>query len=105
MTSKLKVPAHYAKAPKLSANGRAALAGARLEWDELSPTMQAALIEGWKETGERIPCNAIRLPTREALADRSILWSSLVDSDMTPLGVLVREAGTRTRVEVDDAAA
>jgi hypothetical protein len=99
----MKVPTHYAK-PKLSANGRAALAGARLEWDDLSPTMQAALLEGWKPNGERIQSNTIRLPTREALADRRLLWSADHESDLTPLGVLVREAGTRTRAEVEDAA-
>lgn len=100
----MKIPSTYASAPKLSTDARAALAGARLEWDGLTPTMQAALLEGWAETGERINSNAVRLPTREALADRGIVRDSKHGAPLTPLGVLVREAGIRKPVEVSDAA-
>jgi hypothetical protein len=100
----MKVPAHYAKAPKLSTDGLAALAGARLVWDRLEPRMQAALREGWNEDGDRIVANAIRLPTREALVDRGIVKCTMNDSPLTHLGALVREAGTRATAEVEDAA-
>jgi hypothetical protein len=73
-------------------------------WDRLTPKMQVALVDGWNRNGERIQANEIRLPTREALRDRGIAWTADHDSDLTPLGVLVREVGTRTHEEVDDAA-
>jgi hypothetical protein len=100
----MKVPAHYAKAPKLSTDGLAALAGSRLVWDRLEPRMQAALREGWTEDGDRIVANGIRLPTREALVDRGLVVCNMYDSPLTHLGALVREAGTRMTAEVDDAA-
>lgn len=111
-----RIPSTYAGAPKLSADARGALACARLVWESLgTPTSRAkgqrsrkqhALVDYWNEQG--VPSRTRPMcpdPMRSLLQDLGLVsasgsrWASL-----TPVGILVREAGIRSTVEVNDAA-
>jgi hypothetical protein len=88
------IPTTYTHADKLGPDGRAALSGARLVWDGLSPTMKRSLVDCWYGDGR---CRwTAHVRTRAALWRRG-LTEAQCHSRLSPLGILVREAGTRTR--------
>ena len=91
----MSVPSTYANAGNLSANSRAALAGARLEWDELSPAMRDVLrgASPFASTPVWHVRGVGAAPTRRALEARGLIDDR---EDVTPLGMLVREIGTRS---------
>lgn len=95
------IPSTYAHASRIDADGRAVFAGARLIWEALTPTMQSALIGSCRSRssayGWCLVYGAAK-PTRQALADRGLVVAGDVSDDLTPLGLMVREAGTRTGI-------
>lgn len=86
------IPTTYKDAGKIGTAGRSALACARLVWDGLSKTMRRWLSEASPSFGMRR--GVTPTTTLQALIDRG-----LVDrrARLTPLGLLVRECGIRTR--------
>ena len=83
---------------------RASMAGARLQWDKLSPTMQDALaLAPFISGGRRLRST---VSTAFALARRGLCTRMLgvahLDryAPLTPMGLLVREAGLAARAEV-----
>lgn len=111
-----RIPSTYAAAPKLSAEARGALACARLVWESLATKRssargqrsrkQQALVDYWNEQG---------VPTRTRAMCPDSIRSHLQDlglvsasgsrwAPLTPVGIMVREAGIRSTVEVNDAA-
>jgi hypothetical protein len=100
-----RIPSTYADAPKLSADARGALACARLVWESLGDAQKNALREMWTHEGRlqmffTLPPKRVR----ESLCTRGLVDGVGRYSRLTALGVLVREAGIRSTVEVDDAA-
>lgn len=96
------VPTTYQGADKLSADARAALSCARLVWDGLTAhqrlVLQCAIGTG-RLGGARLDGD-VRGPTCASLASRGLVTrvsGTLNHIDvLTPLGLMVREAGTRT---------
>lgn len=89
------IPSTYKDATKLSANARAALAAARLVWDGLPKGPRAALSEAVRYAHGRF-LDTGRRRDIQRLHDEGIA----IGARVTPLGELVREAGTRTKIEV-----
>lgn len=99
-----RIPSTYASAPKLSADGRAALACARLEWDRLPKSQQALLLDATSSGGAGLSIYGGRTRERDGLVARGFAVASTSGSTLrvTRLGALVREAGICTTVEVPD---
>lgn len=98
-----RIPFPYTGAPRLSADARAALASARLVWDSLSGAQRRALRDEWDAKGKSQRHHHQR--TLEVLRDSGLVEIGGDDwPPLTALGLLVREAGLKVRVEVDDAA-
>lgn len=79
--------------PKLDPDARAMFTLAANIYARLSPTMRRSLTAGWYPDGS--PRWAIPGPTLDALEARGLAPGDGARG-LTPLGLLVREAGTRT---------
>jgi hypothetical protein len=79
----------------------AAMAGARLQWDRLSPTMQRALSEA--ATSANYPTRRVdgvwSKSTVLALVRRDLTGAFGQWGLLTPMGLLVREAGLAAKRE------
>ena len=86
--------------PNYGPDYRASMAGARLQWDKLSPTMQDALSCAYEKGGPITRVLEAAEPTSDALIRRGLAvklggpWTWL-----TPMGLLVREAGLAAQAE------
>jgi hypothetical protein len=80
---------------ELSVETRAALASARADWDNLSDSQRKALADHWGPSGGPLTTCPVR--SRRALYVRGMVDRSEPRAALTAYGVLVREAGLRTR--------
>ena len=82
----------------------AAMAGATLQWRALSPAMRRALVDSQAgEYGGRLVVH-VDLRTDKALELRNLITDT-EDGRLTPMGLLVREAGLAERRRLADRAA
>jgi hypothetical protein len=95
----MKVPSTYQHADKLDPVAPTIFRLAWAIWHGLSPAMRRALVAGWRPCGQkrvRIPLGTLRaLHARGLIEGRHATASDWLSN----LGLLVREAGTRTQEE------